>query len=256
MRFYHLLVSISVITTGLSSANADCLPATVETSQLYEEDNWNHTRDSLLTLAEITYNDPSARLPARAYWDNTKQSLVLPYPKEQGGPIALSKEFVENVSRHIEQALATGGAEAVIFPDMGHSHLFIPEKIWHEKYAKYSVPAMSVMMAEIFKDPEIKVLYHTAEQLGMLDQDKNVINDPYVRRRHAMRNILGSNDKVTDIAFLQNPESKANTVRELPGYYWYSGGFNISANKNGCFSYVHNGRVMHFDISMYDLPNR
>ncbi|MBI5240261.1 MAG: hypothetical protein HY926_07290, partial [Elusimicrobia bacterium] len=48
-------------------------------------------------------------------------------------------------------------------------------------------------------------------------------------------------------------KSDANTVNEVPGYFWRGGGFNFSANRNGCFSYRAKGKTYRFDISLYDL---
>ena len=45
-----------------------------------------------------------------------------------------------------------------------------------------------------------------------------------------------------------------NTVRNLEGYKYYSG-FNISANKNGCFPFQDkSGNIQYFDLSAWDLP--
>ena len=127
---------------------------------------------------------------------------------------------------------------------MGHSHFLIPDQIWKSKYDKYPVNQFSKLYTDLFSDPELKILYHTAEQLQLTDENKNVLNDSYIQWRHHTRNIVGTNDGDKKLNLLQNPESPSNTVNRLEGHFYYGGGYNISSNINGCFQYLKNGQIL------------
>ncbi len=47
---------------------------------------------------------------------------------------------------------------------------------------------------------------------------------------------------------------KGNAVSGLKGYFYFGAGFNVSANKNGCFPYFDGTQVRYFDLSLSDLP--
>lgn len=114
---------------------------------------------------------------------------------------------------------------------------------------------MSRMYENLFKDQRLEILYHTAEQLQMLDSDNKPLNDSLIQHRLKTRNIVGFNHPDSELIYLSNPSSAVNTVSSRPGYYWWGAGFNISANKNGCFEYKNNGQSFYFDLSMYDLTS-
>lgn len=230
-----------------------CRPSAGVEKPLYSNDfRWGYSMAELMQRFTEIYKSPR-RLAHRAFWDVRSQTLKLPYEQSRGGDIEVSEGFVQAVVRHIEKAFAMKYVDAVFFPDMGHSHLLIPMGLMEEKYNHYPVDQMSGMYQAMFKDPEVRVLYHTAEQLTMLDQDRNVLKDPSIQWRHRTRNIVGSLGNEQDLTVLQNPSSAANTVSEVPGYFWWGAGFNISAQKDGCFEYRHQGRVYYFDVSMFDL---
>jgi hypothetical protein len=193
------------------------------------------------------------RLPKRAFWDEKSQLLKLPFDSGRGGDIAISETFIHSIVRHIERAFELKYVDAVFFPDMGHSHLLIPDGLYQDKYDKYPINQMSLMYQEMFRDPQVNILYHTAEQLNTLDQNDVVLLDPKIQWRYKTRNIVGQNQPATDLRVLQNPESKANTVGGEVGYRWWGGGFNLSGNQRGCFEYRAHGKVYFFDLSMSDL---
>lgn len=230
------------------------LPSSVE-KPLYSNDfKWDFDLTTMMQRFTEIYQSPK-RLPRRAFWDQRKQALKLPYDLDRGGDIEVSEGFVQAVTRHIERAFELKYVDAVFFPDMGHSHLLIPEQLMKEKYDKYPVNKMSRMYQDLFRDENIQILYHTAEQLKTLGQDGNVLANPKIQWRHHTRNIVGQNNPTTDLLVLQNPDSKANTVHGVPGFSWWGAGFNLSAQKNGCFEYRAHGNVYRFDLSMYDLES-
>lgn len=213
---------------------------------------WGYTLPEMLAAFEKTYASDK-RLGARAYWNAEKKRYELPYEDSRGGPVVLPPRLIAALTRHIEAAFAADYIDAVFFPDMGHSHLLIPDAVWKKVYDPYPVDKFSRMYEAMFDDPRIEIFYHTAEQLKMLESDKSVINDERVRWRHKTRNIAGLNTPDATLKVLQNPKSDANTVGEVPGYFWWGGGFNFSANKDGCFAYKAGGKTTRYDISLYDL---
>ncbi|WP_374030082.1 hypothetical protein [Bdellovibrio bacteriovorus] len=230
-----------------------CQPLSAHEKALYSNDfRWGFDLPGMMQKFTEIY-DSEKRLPRRAYWDAQKNVLKLPYDEFRGGDIEINENFVQSIARHIERAFEAKYIDAVFFPDMGHSHLLIPQQLMTDKYDKYPVQQMSLMYQDMFKDSQVEVLYHTAEQLKALDDNGQVLNDEHIKWRHHTRNIVGLINPTTDLKVLQNPQSKANTVGEVPGYYWWGAGFNLSAQKEGCFEYRHNGRVYYFDLSMYDL---
>ncbi|MDD5628275.1 MAG: hypothetical protein PHU21_04370 [Elusimicrobia bacterium] len=214
--------------------------------------HWDYTLPEMLAAFEKTYASDK-RLGARAYWNPGQRRYELPYEQSRGGAVVLPARLIASVARHIEAAFAADYIDAVFFPDMGHSHLLIPQELWKKTYDPYPVDKFSRLYEAMFDDPRVEVFYHTAEQLKMLEPDKSLVADERVRWRHKTRNIAGLNTPDAELKVLQNPESNANTVHEVPGYFWWGGGFNFSANKDGCFAYRAKGKTYRFDISLYDL---
>jgi hypothetical protein len=229
-----------------------CAKPSASEEIIYQSDfRWDYTLPEMSSRFEEMYASPK-RLDKRAYWDKTAKSLVLP-PAYEGAPVKISPLLVQALRRHIERALELGYAGWVFFPDMGHSHFLIPDALWESKYSKYEVSENSKLYEDMLSDPAIQIFYHTAEQLKML-QDNQPVNDAQVLFRRANRNIAGPINPVAELTVFQNPESAANTVHEVPGYRWWGGGFNFSAQKDGCFAYTRKGKTYRFDISLQDLP--
>lgn len=230
-----------------------CGPLSSKETPLYSNEfRWDYDIPGMLLKWTEVYKS-SKRLPQRAFWDAKQRVLKLPFDNQRGGDIEISETFVQTIVRHIERAFELKYVDAVFFPDMGHSHLLIPEQIMNEKYHPYPISNMAGMFQEMFKDENVRILYHTAEQLRMVDEDGQVLNDPKIKWRHQTRNIVGENKLETDLQVLQNPQSKANTVENVPGYFWWGGGFNLSSSNKGCFEYKAHGKTLYFDLSMFDL---
>lgn len=230
-----------------------CGPASAQEPVITTNDfQWNFDIPGMLQRFAEMYRSPK-RLSRRAYWDPQQKVLKLPFDQDRGGDIVITENFVKSIGRHIELAFERQYIDAVFFPDMGHSHLLIPQQIMQDKYDKYPVEEMSAMFRDLFQDENIGILYHTAEQLRTLDENRNVLDNEKIRWRHQTRNIIGKISPTSELTVVQNPASKANTVNEIPGHYWWGAGFNLSAQKEGCFEYQAQGKTYFFDISMYDL---
>ncbi|MBI4677754.1 MAG: hypothetical protein HY748_09235 [Elusimicrobia bacterium] len=232
-----------------------CKPASQGEPRIFSSDfSWNMTLPAMKARFEEMYRSPK-RLGHRAYWDKETKTLRLPYMKERGETVELPFGFVQSVARHVEVAFEKDLIDAVFFPDMGHSHFLIPDAAWKEKYEPYPVEKMGEMYTEMMKDPRIEVFYHTAEQLKTREKDGSLVDDERTKHRHRTRNISGLNESWADLRILQNPSSTANTVSEVPGFYWWGAGFNVSAQKDGCFEYRRAGKTYYFDLSLFDLES-
>jgi len=194
------------------------------------------------------------RLFERAYFDEQSGQFLLPARDAWGGAVVLPRRLIENVRRHIEKALSRGYAEYVFFPDMGHAHLFYPKDLWAAEYGSTPAAELSAMYSRLFDDPELLVLYHTAEQLQTRDENDELLNDRHLRWRFFTRNLVGDNAYLSRLDILHAPDHTANTSRKLPGYRYNGSGFGISANKDGCFPYVVDGVTYWFDFSLSDPP--
>lgn len=231
----------------------NCRPENSTEKPLYASDfKWGYLLNELIEKFEVIYKSPK-RLAKRAYWDESTQKIILPYYAERGGGVELNPAYVQAVTSHIEQGFQKKIIDGVFFPDMGHSHLLIPKMKYEKHYKNIPVEKMSRMYEEFFRDQGILTLYHTAEQLKMLDENDNLLADERIRYRHHTRNLVGHLDPKKEIFIVQNPESKENTSDGIPNYEWWGAGFNLSANEKGCFSYSRDGQKFNFDISLFDL---
>ncbi len=234
-----------------------CRPEGTQDGKLFSSDfGWKYVLADITKLFTDAYGWDK-RLPRRAYYDPTSRKFKLPYFEERGGDIELSPHLVRSVISHIEGGLQKGYVDAIIFPDMGHSHFHIPKKKWDEKYNQMtsSIDKYTQFYEEVFRDPELRILYHTAEQIRTLDENKQPLLDRPVLWRYITRNFFTWNDESGRFDFLRDfsVPGGANTVGNVEGHFLWSAGYNLSANKNGCFKYTYQGKDYYFDLSMYDL---
>jgi hypothetical protein len=230
-----------------------CLADLPQEPQVYTSDfKWNMSLQDIRDASLKMYNSEK-RLAQRAFL-NSNNELVFPNDDFRGGPIKLPMTFVNAVTKHIEKAFERGYIDAVLFPDMGHSHFLIPLAQYKKEIEPIPVNKFNVLYEKIFNSPNIKVVYHTAEQLRVMDESKKLIDDKYLQWRYYTRNLVGHNNANPDIELVNaTATSNANTMGEVSGYYWWGGGFNIHANKNGCLSYKKDGKFFYYDISLQDL---
>lgn len=238
---------------SLAAIAGRCAPAAAGEEKIWQSDfHWNYSLPEMRDRFAEMYASPK-RLDRRAYWDAKTGRLMLPHDAARGGDLEINEDFVRAVARHIERAFELDYIDTVFFPDMGHSHILVPDKLWAEKYSDYPVARMSDLYRDMFADHRLRIFYHTAEQLKMLE-DGQLVADERVRFRHKTRNISGAITPDAELAVHQNPESAANTVHGVEGHHWWGAGFNFSAQKDGCFVYTAGGKEYRFDISLYDLP--
>lgn len=233
-----------------------CQPDNALDKKLHSGDfRWGYSIEELIHRFQDIYFSEK-RLQKRMYWDKEKQSFYLPLTSSWGGPAVTPVKFVESVRRHVEEALRLKYVDGIFFPDMGHSHFYVPIDRWKTITDK-PVSEFNKVYEGFFNEPSLKILYHTAEQLKSLDPDGRPLTDRKTFWRFSSRNLFGDNLQQGHLQILQTDpgtlEYKANTIREVPGYKEWGGGFNISASVKGCYAYVHQDEVRFFDLSLSDL---
>jgi hypothetical protein len=186
------------------------------------------------------------RLQRRVFFDQKTKSFRFPYEQSLGGNVQMPLAYADNIRQHIEIALQRNYADAIFFPDLGHSHFLIPEKKYKDKYESVPTEKMNQVYEGFVTDADLLIVYHTAEQLS-------TENDRYSQWRFYTRNLIGENKSQGKVFVLPALDTKGNAIGELPGYYWWGGGFNISASQEGCFPYDHRGKTLYFDLSLFDL---
>lgn len=214
--------------------------------------SWGVTLEQIRSKGDEIYNS-GKRLKNRAFYNG--QNVVLPMELfGEDKEVKLSNRFLNSVRKHIEVGFKRGYIDAVTFSDMGHSHFFIPQKFYDEVLAPMPSSERAKKYELMFNHPGLKILYHTAEQLTMVDENKKPIADREVQWRFYTRNLLGDNQALGKIELLHEPESSHNTAHDYEeGYRYWGAGYNITASKNGCFSFERKGRTYYFDLSLDDL---
>jgi hypothetical protein len=249
-----LLSSLSTLASAEFIRSETCqLPANNEPVVYANDFSWKMTLEDVDNKFKDIYNS-GKRLTDRAYLKDGV--AVLPYPtsKDKNAVIKLSDRFIISVAKQVEEAFALGYVDALIFPDMGHSHLFIPLKEY-EILRKTPNNERNLFYEKVFDLEGLKTLYHTSEQVLMVDDNKKLLPGKKLQWRYYTRNLIGSNNMKGQLEIVKNLEHTHNTAHDYKeGYYYYGAGYNISASKDGCFGFKKDGKIMYFDISMKDLP--
>lgn len=218
------------------------------------EFSWGMTLDEILQKEKDVY-EKGFRLKARAYYEDGE--VYLPYQvygDKEEKKIKLTDRFMKSVIGHVEGALKRGYVDAVIFPDMGHSHFFLDQKYYDEVLSSIPVKEGHKRYELMLAHPETRFLYHTAEQLTMVDENKQLLPDRKIQWRFFTRNLVGGNKNLGKLELLHNETHSHNTSHTYEeGYRYWGAGFDLSATKNGCFAYKKNGKTYYFDLSLKSL---
>lgn len=184
----------------------------------------------LTSQFELLYNSPN-RLINRVYQGSDKAHYLAFY---DGKLNAIPAQFFAQLKTHIEQALNLGYADQIIYADMGHVHLLIPEG------TEFS-----------YHSPKLKFLYHTAELLRLKDGNiftGPVRTEPWLAWRYHSRNFIAQNFKASHLTVLFERSQSYNTVREIDGYREVRTLY-FTSNQNGCFRYQRGSESLAFDVS-------
>lgn len=222
----------------------------------YGDFRWYYTKDQMDERYEEIY-DSGRRLIDRARWNEKTHRYELIYQSSRyRKPVPITSRFIDSVRSHIERALQLGYARHIFFPDMGHAHLLISKHYFDEVIKHIPFAQQHEVYIRVLEHPETRFLYHTAEQLEMLDEQHELLPGKYLGWRYYTRNLVVRNNSDGIIDIHRNLESIGNTVCQVesPHRYW-SAGFHMSASKDGCFSYQLNDKTYRFDISLRDLPS-
>lgn len=241
----------------LREAIQRCLPAKAEEKFVYTNDfSWGMSMDDMKTKFQEIYHS-GKRLKARAYYDTENNYFVLPKGElSETKKVRLTPRFLKSLKLHVENALKANYADYVFFPDMGHSHLLLPQAFYDREVKDRPTKDQHLTYEAMFASPEVKILYHTAEQLKVLNEDNRLLGDKYLQWRYFTRNLVGDNKGEGKMQIYKALDTPANTAGEshAHGDKWWGGGFSISSSSDGCFAYEKDGKTLYFDISLEDLP--
>lgn len=220
------------------------------------EFHWYYTMADMDAKFTEIYNS-GKRLADRARWNvNLNRYELILHTVRGRHPVPISDDFINTVRSHIERALSLRYADYIFYPDMGHAHLLIPIQFYEETIKKISLENQHEVYHRVLAHPDTRFLYHTAEQLKMLDDSNQLLPDRYTGWRYFTRNLVAANDPSWHIDIHHNLDSIGNAVCQAPaGYYLWSAGFYISASKYGCFAYHRGQTTRHFDTSLTDFPH-
>jgi len=242
------------IDNKIDIAKERCTPKTADEGVIYNTafKGFNRSLEDLDQMYPAIYESADRLVNRVGYFQEDSAFISKDTFSNTGKQVVFSEELIKSITLQVEKSLNLNYVRYVFFPDMGHSHLFIPQDYYDNEMPKGKgfIATLEAGLAA----PGLKILYHTAEQLNMLDEDKFVLSDRYLQWRFYTRNPVG--DSQGNIEILSNYDGKGghNTVRKLEGYK-YIAGFNISANKNGCFPFQDkNGDIQYFDLSAWDIP--
>ncbi|MBT5095209.1 MAG: hypothetical protein HOM21_13230 [Halobacteriovoraceae bacterium] len=255
-----LLILLVLLTTPLHAltlsqkyelASQRCTKPGPSEPHLYSSEfHWNMTVPELNKIFPAVYNS-GKRLKHRAYFE---AGFKLPHIPNQKTTL-LTENFIKSLITQVEEAHRRGYVDALIFPDMGHSHFFIPQEFYDRELNAIPVSDYHLFYQKLLAHKELRILYHTAEQLKMTEEGRPLA-DRHLGWRFYTRNLVGRNDQSKILEIIHAPETRANTTHNYrPGYKYWGAGFNISASIDGCFPYEVDGKLKYFDLSFEDLTS-
>ena len=240
-------------------AKQRCAPAQDGEPKVYAQDfKWGYTFEEMGAHYIEIYSS-GKRLAQRAHYDPAKDAFVFPLDKGLNAQtVHLPAGFLANVASHLEEGLKRDYVDYVFFPDIGHSHFFVPQDFYDEEIGPLPISDKAKRYELMMQHPGLKVLYHTAEQLGMKDKEtKQLYDSDYLRWRYYTRNLVGFNDGSSRLEIHKKLNEAFNTVHDHEGgsYKHWGAGFYVSASKDGCFPFTtQNGEIHYFDLSLESLP--
>lgn len=234
-----------------SDHRATCTPFTTS-EQPFERDYQILNSKEDIDQDSISTYEGERRLKGRAYWDTQQSAFVLPYSK---GLVKINDRVIKGLAAHFSKALQNRYADAIIYPDMGHAHLVLPDDEWTA--IKTSTPETVLRINQTFLSPHLKALYHTAEMLQIKEghfATGRLPQDPWKLWRYFSRNLLGGFENLPSLEVLwAGPTATYNTVRSIPQMTEVSTIYFV-ANKSGCFPFNSPEGEKYFDVTFETIP--
>lgn len=257
IKFMSALALVTLSFSSFASVRVEtCQRPEGETHVMQNDFHWNMELSEIIAK-ESEIRASGARLKGRAFVDE-KGQVVMPLNIFSRGEVLVSlpENFISSVTKHVEKAFDRGYINALIFPDMGHSHLYIDKKFYDQELSKLGAARFDELYQKVFEHKETKILYHTAEQLRLTGDDKLPRSERKIQWRFYTRNLLGDLHNTGALDLLHEESSSHNTAHNYKpeDYRYWGAGFNISTSKDGCFSYRVGEQTFYFDLSFEDLP--
>lgn len=183
------------------------------------------------------------RLKNRVYWDEGLRSYRIP-SRDGSDTLNVPIEFIENLRLHLKTSLQRGYAEFLLYPDLGHFHLLIPD-------SSRVLPHFSPGWEEALSNSNALMLFHTGEMIRFKKGSSGtgeLVEDPWLQWRYYTRNFWGRNNGSPELPVVFARDQSYNTVRRLEGYR-EAGVFLVSGNQSGCFAVELGTRSIFFDLA-------
>lgn len=255
MKMLSIPLLFSISSLALSATElvrtSTCTPPLAEERVLINEDfSWDTTLEDLKLRASELYIAPK-RLERRAYINEKGQIVIPTQAFREIQEVPLTQTFIKSVRLHIEEALKRRYVDAIIFSDMGHSHFFIPQKFYDDVLNPIPNENRNILYQKMLSHAGLKILYHTAEQLKMKDDQGKLLQDRHIQWRFFTRNLVGDNQAEGKLELIHQEDHAYNTARDYDeGYKYWGAGFYLSANINGCFPFTYKGETYYFDLNL------
>jgi hypothetical protein len=245
------ILALLLILPTFASGASRCSPQIETDDYLFVEDfPWNQSLEAIKLKADALYVSPK-RLMRRGFRNARGEAFI---PVDALGKIKnvrVTELFIKSVTLHIEEALKRKYVDAIHFGDMGHSHFFIPQKFYDEVLDPIPVQDKDYLYEKMLAHKELKILYHTAEQLVMKTEEGELLPDRHIQWRFFTRNLVGDNKGLGKLELLHNEEHAYNTANNYEeGYRYWGSGYYVSAHEQGCFPFKHNGKTYYFDLNL------
>ena len=215
-----------------------------ESKWSYSKHGWFYTREKTKKIYEKEYEE-GARLENFIKIEEGKH--IASY---HGEKFEINQKFVKKTLKQLEGMLEKGFAEYIFRLDAFHSHLFIPNNLFHQKYAKMED---SELHQELSEEDKLGALYHNTEHLALRDPPKTGKIDPIAKELLSKRSVLGWYDnRPLELTYPTDdapPKIKEANNASIPEGYHNITNLTFKATKNGEFTITHKGKEIRVDLS-------
>lgn len=123
------------------------------------------------------------RLKYRIYWDAKNKQYIQTIDNKN---YFIPQNFITTIEKQITLSLKKGYADQVFYSDLGHAHIYFPEK------TEFNLENLSSLL--LLK--KAKILYHTAELVKLREGDTlngPLVPDFWLAWRYFTRNYIANN---------------------------------------------------------------